>query len=163
MWDLQLQNWSSAVQRLNSNAVTINVYLNAGIVMVMKTAMMVRMKLPVQVRSIWFYSFKTLDTVGNCQRPTFSLCVSQHVHKITYLWKFELNWSSKLLDIPMKEKTPLSHEVVCFQMLVFPTSNLILRSRNPIRGKLLLSRKLRHFRGSRFPQCFILSTSPHDS
>ena len=42
----------------------------------------------------------------------------------------------------MKEKTPLSHEVVCFQMLDFETSNSKLRSRNQIRGKLLLSRKL---------------------
>ena len=35
---------------------------------------------------------------------------------------------------------------------------LNLRSRNHIRRKLLLSRKLRHFRGSRFSQCFIPST-----
>ncbi len=39
---------------------------------------------------------KTLDTFGNCQRPVFSLGVSQHMHKITNLWKFELNWSSEL-------------------------------------------------------------------
>ena len=32
---------------------------------------------------------------GDCQRPVFSLGVSQHMHKITNLWKFELNWSSK--------------------------------------------------------------------
>ena len=37
---------------------------------------------------------------------------------------------------------------------------LKLRSRNQIRLKLLLSRKLRHFRGSCF-SCFIPSTSPH--
>ena len=56
------------------------------------------------------FPLKTLDTIGNCQRPVFSLGVSQHMHKITNLWKFKLNWS-------MKRKTPLSHEVVCFQML----------------------------------------------
>ena len=28
---------------------------------------------------------KTLDTNGNCQRPVFSLGVSQHMHKITNL------------------------------------------------------------------------------
>ena len=28
---------------------------------------------------------KTLDTLGNCQRPVFSLGVSQHMHKITNL------------------------------------------------------------------------------
>ena len=38
---------------------------------------------------------KTLDTFGNCQRRVFSLGVSQHVHKITDRWKFELNLSSK--------------------------------------------------------------------
>ena len=41
---------------------------------------------------------KTLDNIGNCQRPVFLLGVSQHMHKITNLWKFELNWSSKLRD-----------------------------------------------------------------
>ena len=41
--------------------------------------------------------------------------------------------------------------------------NLILKSRNQILGKLLLFRKLHHFRGSRFSQCFILSTSPYYS
>ena len=36
-----------------------------------------------------------------------SLAVSQHMHKITNLWKYELNRSSKLRDI--NGKTPLSH------------------------------------------------------
>jgi hypothetical protein len=31
---------------------------------------------------------KALDTFGNCQRPVFSLGVSQHINKITNLWKF---------------------------------------------------------------------------
>ena len=30
-------------------------------------------------------SLKALDTIGNCQRPVFSLGVFQHMHKITYL------------------------------------------------------------------------------
>ena len=38
-----------------------------------------------------FRCLKTVDTIGNCQRPVFSLGVSQHMHKITNLWKFELN------------------------------------------------------------------------
>jgi hypothetical protein len=101
-----------------------------------------------------FCSLKTMDTIGNCQRLVFSLAVSQHMHKITNLWKFELNRSSKLRDNNNRKKTPLSREVVYFQILN-------LRSRNQIRGKLLLSRKLRHFRGSRFSPCFILSTSPY--
>ena len=28
---------------------------------------------------------KTVDTIGNCQRPVFSLGVYQHMHKITNL------------------------------------------------------------------------------
>ena len=32
-------------------------------------------------------------------------------------------WSSKLPDNKERKKTPLSHEVVCFQMLDFETSN----------------------------------------
>ena len=35
----------------------------------------------------------------------------------------------------MEEKQPLSHEVVCFQMLSGP-QNLILRSQNQIYGKI---------------------------
>ena len=31
------------------------------------------------------FNFKTLDTIGNCQRPAFSLGVFQHMHKITNL------------------------------------------------------------------------------
>ena len=46
-------------------------------------------------------------------------------------------------EIIMKDKTPLLHEVVCFQMLDFGTGNLIMRSRNQIRGQLLLSWELR--------------------
>ena len=47
-----------------------------------------------------FHVLKTLDTIGNCQRPVISLVVSQHtcMHKITSLCKFEVNWSSKLRD-----------------------------------------------------------------
>ena len=53
---------------------------------------------------------KTLDTF-TCQRPVFSLGVSQHMHTMTNLWKFELNWSSKL-----QERTPSLHYFVWFKM-----------------------------------------------
>ena len=60
----------------------------------------------------------------------------------------------------MKQKTPLSHGVVHFQMLDFETSN----SKTEVsKSNLILSRKLRPFRGSRLSQCFILATSPHYS
>ena len=122
---------------------------------------------------------KTLDTFGNCQRPVFSLGVSQHMHKITNLWKFELNyWSlcgfiKKIIviqkiyfwncEIIMKEKNPCHTNLCAFRWLISGPQILILRSRNQIRGKLLLYRKLCHFRGSRFLQCFIIPTSPHYS
>ena len=45
--------------------------------------------------AVFFYTFKpylfhlsvlkAVDTIGNCQRPVFSLGVSQHKHKITNL------------------------------------------------------------------------------
>ena len=31
-----------------------------------------------------------VDTIGNCQRLAFTVGVSQHMHKIINLWKFEL-------------------------------------------------------------------------
>ena len=65
---------------------------------------------------------KTTDTIGNCQRPAFPLGVSQHMHKITNLWKFE----RRSCEITMTEKTLLSHEVVCFQMLDLENSNFKL-------------------------------------
>ena len=108
---------------------------------------------------------KTLDTIGNCQRPVFSLGVSQHMHKVTNVWKLELNWSSKLRDKDNNERknTLVIRSCVRLWWLISGPQVLILRSRNQVRGKLLLSRKLRHFRGSRFSHSFILPTSPHYS
>ena len=103
-----------------------------------------------------FY-LKTLDTFGNCQRLVFTVCVSQHMPKITNMWKFELNRSSKLRDNNERKKTPFSHKVVCFQILISRPQILNPRSRNQIRGKLLLSWKLHYFRGSCFLRCCILS------
>ena len=70
---------------------------------------------------------KTLGTIGNCQRPVFSLGVSQHMHNITNLSSI----GRQSCKITMKEKLPLSQEVVCFQ--IFETWNLILMSQNQIR------------------------------
>ena len=59
---------------------------------------------------------KTLDTIGNCQRPVFSLGVSQHLHKTTNLCKFELDLSSKLRNNNERWK------LCAFKMLDFMTS-----------------------------------------
>jgi len=62
----------------------------------------------------WFLCWlRAVDTIGNCQRLAFTVGLSQHIHKITNLWKFELNRSSNLRDMNERKKIPLSHEVVC--------------------------------------------------
>ena len=98
---------------------------------------------------------KAVDTIGNCKRLAFTVGVSQHMHKITNMWKFELNRSSKLRDSNERKKHPCHTKLCAFRWLISRPQVL------QIRGKLLLSRKLWHFRGSRFSQCFIPSTSPH--
>ena len=106
---------------------------------------------------------KTLETIGICQRSVFSLGVSQHMHKITNLGKFELNWSSEFWDNYERKNTLVKRSCLLLDAMISRPQILNLRSQNQICGKLLLSWKLRHFRGSRFSQCFILSTSPHYS
>ena len=110
----------------------------------------------------WYKADKTEDTIGSCQRLVFAVGVSQHMH---IMWTFELNRSSKLRDINERKNNtlaaPWSHEVVCaFRCLILRHQTLNLGSRN---RKLLLSRKLRYFRGSCFSQWFILSVYPHYS
>ena len=99
-----------------------------------------------------FEDLKTLDTIGNCQRPVFSLGVSQHMHNKQTCETLS-SICRQSCEMIMKEKTPLSYEVVCFQMLDFETSNS--------NSEVSKSNSLHFFRGSRFSQCFILSTAPY--
>ena len=103
-----------------------------------------------------------LYIIGICQRPVFSLG-GAHMHKITTMWKFELNWSSKLRDITERKKHPCNKKSCVLRCLISRPQILNLRSQNQICWKLLLSQKLCYFRGSRFSKCFIPSTSPHYS
>ena len=80
---------------------------------------------------------KTVDTIGNCRRPVFLLGVSQHMHKITNLWKFELVWSSELRDNYERKKHPCHTKLCAFRYLISRPQILNLRSQNQIRGKLL--------------------------
>ena len=92
--------------------------------------------------SLWPQSqswLKAVDTIGNCQRPVVSLGVPQHMHTITNLWKFEL-W-----DMNEIKNTLVTRSCVLSDAMI---------SRPQI---------LRHFRGSRFSQCFIIPTSPYYS
>ena len=59
-----------------------------------------------------YLALKTVDIIGNCQRPVFSLGVSQYIHKITNLWKFELNRSSKLQDNNERKNTLVTRSCV---------------------------------------------------
>ena len=61
------------------------------------------------LRFLNYNDLKTLDTIGNCQRPVFSLGVSQHMHEIT---KFELNWSSKFRDNNERKNTLVTRSCV---------------------------------------------------
>ena len=89
-------------------------------------------RIPLHIRSVTAWNLKALDTFDNCQKPAFSLGVSQQMHKITILWKLKLNWSSKLRDNNGR-KTPLSHtKLFAFRCLISGTQNLIRRSQNRI-------------------------------
>ena len=61
-------------------------------------------------------NLKALYTFCNCQRPVFSLSVSHYKHKITSLWKFGLNWSSKLRENVERKNILVCDEFVCFQI-----------------------------------------------
>ena len=55
---------------------------------------------------------KAVDTISNCQRLAFTVGVSQHMHKITNLWKFELNRSSNLQDNNGRKNTVVTRSYV---------------------------------------------------
>ena len=86
----------------------------------------------VQVTGLPFWDLscmlKTLDTIGNCQRLVFKVGVSQHLHKINNKPVKLISVGRQSCKILMKEKNitlvaPWSHEVVCFPMLDFETSD----------------------------------------
>ena len=75
----------------------------------------------------------SLDTIGNCLRPLFSLGVSQHMHNITNLWRFELNRLSKQRDNNLKN-TLATRSCVLSDAWFSRPQILNLRSRNQIHG-----------------------------
>ena len=68
---------------------------------------------------------KVLDVDGRAlpltQWTLLVIVVPQHMHKITNLWIFFSSISGRSFEIIMKEKKPLSNEVVCPQTLDFVT------------------------------------------
>ena len=82
-----------------------------------------------------------------CQRPVFSVGVSQHMHKTINLWKIELNWSSKLRDSNGRNIHPCHTELCAFRCLISRRHAWGHEIKfKYFSGKLLLSRKLRYFR-----------------
>ena len=56
--------------------------------------------------SVLIIYLKGRYTIGNCERPVFSVGVSQSIHNINKKqWKFELNWSSKLGENDERKNT----------------------------------------------------------
>ena len=56
---------------------------------------------------------KAVDTIGNCQRPVFSLGVFQHLCIKQQTCENLYSIGCRSCEIIMKEKTLLSHEGVC--------------------------------------------------
>ena len=71
------------------------------------------------------FNLKGRYTIGICQRPVFSLGLSQHMHKITNLLKFELNWSSELGENDERKNTLVDGRIV-----VLSDKNKILLARS---------------------------------
>ena len=88
--------------------------------------------LHVDIQPQCLFLLKTLDTFGK-------------MHKITNLWKFQLDWSTELRDIYERKKHPCHTKLCAFRCFVSWPQILNLRSQKQISGKLHLSQKLRHF------------------
>ena len=114
---------------------------------------------------------KAKDTFGICQRPVFSLGVSQHMFKFFFflnLWTFWFNWSSKL-NQNNERKTPsaLLHKSVSFQMpekgrfQSWSLSPEVFLRLKYFSENLPLFQQLCYFRGRRFSQCLsTINSSP---
>ena len=87
------------------------------------------------------FPLKAVDTIGNCQRLAFVVGVSQHMHKITHLWKFELNRSPNLQDNNERKNHPCHTKLCAFRWSISRPQVLNLRSRNQISWKLLRQRE----------------------
>ena len=60
-----------------------------------------------------YFTLKGRCTIGNCQRPVFSLGEFQHMYKPVKIFS---SIGHRSWEKMMKEKTPLLGEFVCFQI-----------------------------------------------
>ena len=88
-----------------------------------------------------FFFFKTLDIIGNCQRPVFSL-------------------GDYLSSIGRRSCDTCLTKLCAFRYLTSKSNSEVSKSNL---WKITSFLKTFYFRGSRFSQCFTLSTAPHDS
>ena len=65
---------------------------------------------------------KIVDTIGNCQRPVFSLCVSQHMHKKQTCENLS-SIGGQSCEIWMKTKHTCQTKLFAFRVLDFETSS----------------------------------------
>ena len=116
----------------------------------------------IHLSSIWKKTLKTLDTIGNCLRSVFSLGVTRHMHKITTCETLSLicRWSC---EITLKEKkTPLSQEVVCFQIVDSETSKSKLEVSKSNSWKMTPFSKTTSLRRELFLTiCYAINLSPY--
>ena len=105
--------------------------------------------------------FKALDTFGNCQRPDFSLGVSQYLHKIANLRKFELNWLSELRENNGRNNTHVPSCVRSDAWFRDLSWDLKINSNILVRNYLFLKNYITSEGAISFSQCVILSTALH--
>ena len=97
--------------------------------------------------------------IYNVRTVYMQTCRIRTTEWFRYLPLKTLDTFSNGCEIIMEEKTPLSHKVVCFQMLHFETSKSnseVTNLNSNIKKKKLHvhMNNVRYFRGSRFSQCF---------
>ena len=111
------------------------------------------------------FPLKTLDTIGNCQRPVLSLgvldlniCTKQQICE-------NLNSTGRRSCVIIMKERKNNHvaQVVCFQMLYFRTSKSNSEVSKSNSWKITSFSKTIYLRGSRFSQCLILSAAVHYS
>ena len=85
------------------------------------------------------------------------------MHKITNVWKFELNWSSKLRDNNGRN-TPLSYKVLCFGDAWFWELKIYLHykvSKSNLWKIISFSKTTQLQRKPSLTKCIIISTALH--
>ena len=76
-----IRNWRDASELTAAAVAVKNVKIGIQIIFVFYFEYLLQ-------QILYNKSLKAVDTIGNCLRLAFIVGVSQHIHKITNLWKF---------------------------------------------------------------------------